>query len=483
DITHAPPNEIAAMGIAQLPGGDAVFPSMTVTENLEAAEWLHPEHPMMSRAEVLELFPALTMRLDEPAANLSGGQQQMLAFAMVLLGSPRVLLIDELSLGLAPAVVEELLPVVQRVADAGVSVILVEQSVNVALTIAERAYFMEKGQIRFSGPTADLLDRPDILRSVFLQGAAAATEPVREGVAREDRGPDGQADGSADSSEEAGSAESGRSPAIDRSQPPILRVHDLTRSFGGIRAVDGVALEVYDREIVGVIGPNGAGKTTMFDLISGFLPADTGEIELEGRPLDGLSAHQRAAAGLGRSFQDARLFPALTVAETLAVALERFIPTRDPVSAALHLPNAYDSEQKTKQRVAELIELMALGDYRNKFIRELSTGTRRMVDLACVVAHRPLVVLLDEPSSGIAQREAEALAPVLRRIRSDMGAALVVIEHDMPLLRSVADRFVALDQGSVLSEGRPDEVLEDPNVVASYLGTTEAVIARSGPAT
>lgn len=127
--------------------------------------------------------------------------------------------------------------------------------------------------------------------------------------------------------------------------------------------------------------------------------------------------------------------------------------------------------------------MMGLGAFRSKFVNELSTGTRRIVDLACVVAHRPLVVLLDEPSSGIAQREAEALAPVIRRIRDEMGCALVVIEHDMALLRSIADRMVALDQGAVVAEGTPDEVLGHPAVVASYLGSDPEALMRSKPTT
>jgi branched-chain amino acid transport system ATP-binding protein len=129
--------------------------------------------------------------------------------------------------------------------------------------------------------------------------------------------------------------------------------------------------------------------------------------------------------------------------------------------------------------VAELVELLGLGAYRSKFVRELSTGTRRVVDLACLLAHRPAVILLDEPSSGIAQRETEALVPMLLRIRDETAASLVVIEHDMPLIRSIADRMVAMDQGAVIAEGDPDEVLTSPRVVDSYLGTSAAAIERS----
>jgi branched-chain amino acid transport system ATP-binding protein len=202
---------------------------------------------------------------------------------------------------------------------------------------------------------------------------------------------------------------------------------------------------------------------------------------LNGLDVTGTGPARRARLGLGRSFQDARLFPAMTVEETIAVALERWVTVSNPLSAALHLPSWFRSERKVGLGVDELIELLSLEAYRTKFIRELSTGSRRVVDLACVVAHRPTVVLLDEPSSGIAQRESEALGPLLIRIRDTLGASLLVIEHDMPLLTGIADRMIALDQGEVLVEGPPDTVLHDPDVIASYLGDTQTAIDRSGP--
>lgn len=452
DVTHAPPHEIAAMGIVQMPGGAGVFGSLTVRENLELAGWTHRRDDAgvaSARAEVLQMFPMLADRLDEPAANLSGGQQQMLALGMSFIMRPRVLLIDELSLGLAPVVVGQMLPIVRRLADDGVTVVLVEQSVNVALTVAERAYFLERGEIRFAGPTAELLERPDILRSVFLSGASAA---VAESAA----------------------------PSAAVGEGVALRTSGVTASFGGIRAVDGVSIEVAEREIVGVIGPNGAGKTTLFDVVSGFTPITAGAIEIGGRDATSASPNARAALGLGRSFQDARLFPELTLRETLSVSLERWVSTRSALAAALYLPPVFDSEQAVRQRVDELVEVLGLGDFERKFVRELSTGTRRIVDLACLVAHRPTVILLDEPTSGLAQREVEALAPVVRRLRDDMGSALLVVEHDIPFVSSVADRLVAMDQGRVVTSGPPAEVLAHPQVVESYLGTSSAAIARSG---
>jgi ABC-type branched-subunit amino acid transport system ATPase component/predicted MFS family arabinose efflux permease len=467
DITHAPPNEIAALGIVQMPGGQGVFGSLTVRENLDLAGWTKRRDQAGVRAatdEALDTFPVLVDRLDDPAANLSGGQQQMLALAMSFVTRPRILLIDELSLGLAPAVVGQLLPIVRRMAADGVTVVLVEQSVNVALTVAERAYFLERGTIRFDGPTEELLARPDLLRSVFLAGAVAPEDgPSTNGS----RPPRDESDRAVDR-------------AVDRSVEPVLSVRELAVTFGGIRAVDGVTFDVFPGEIVGVIGPNGAGKTTVFDLVSGFTPRTAGTIVLHGRDITTTSAAERARLGLGRSFQDARLFPELTVQETLAIAQERFVGTRSVIVAALHLPMAIESEDRVARRTDELIELMGLGDHRHSFVRELSTGTRRVVDLACLVAHRPAVILLDEPTSGIAQREVEALAPVVRRLRDEMGASLVVVEHDIPFVSGVSDRLLALDQGRVIANGPPADVLDHPDVIESYLGTSGAAIARSG---
>jgi len=263
-----------------------------------------------------------------------------------------------------------------------------------------------------------------------------------------------------------------------------LEVQELRKRFGGNSAVNGVSFKLHQGEILGLIGSNGAGKTTILDLISGFTPLDSGRVLLDGTDVTDWSPDLRAQARLGRSFQAATLFPSLTVREVIAVALERHIAMRDPFSLAFQAisPAARLSEMAVQARVEELIELMAIGAFRDKFISELSTGSRRMVDIACSLAHDPKVLLLDEPSSGIAQRETEQLGPLLQRIQQELGASLLVIEHDMPLITSIADRMVALELGAVITEGSPEAVLADPRVVASYLGmdTETSVIQRSG---
>jgi branched-chain amino acid transport system ATP-binding protein len=260
----------------------------------------------------------------------------------------------------------------------------------------------------------------------------------------------------------------------------MLECNAVVKRFGGITAVNDVDLRVRDGEIVGLIGHNGAGKTTLMDCISGFLDIDGGRVTLRGNDVTSWAPHERARGGLGRSFQDALLFPSLTVAETIAVARERHLASRDMFAAALQLPASYESELAVWDKVDELIELMGLEAFREKLTGELSTGSRRIVDLACILAQEPKVLMLDEPSGGVAQKETEALGPLLLRVRDHTGCSVLVIEHDMPLLRSICDRMVALELGAVIADGPPDEVLEHPRVIESYLGTDESTINRSG---
>jgi branched-chain amino acid transport system ATP-binding protein len=262
----------------------------------------------------------------------------------------------------------------------------------------------------------------------------------------------------------------------------VLEAREISVSYGGIRAVDDVSFSVPRGAVLGLIGPNGAGKTTVFDAICGFVQAERGRLFLDGADISKLAPPDRARAGLGRSFQDARLFPSLTVEETLACALERHVRRQDPLSTSLGLPWVRKAERGMMRRVDELIGLMGLSAFRDKFISELSTGSRRIVDLGCVLAYEPVVLLLDEPSSGIAQRETEALGPLLVRVKEATGCTLIVIEHDMPLVTSISDELIALETGRIISRGTPREVTTDPSVVEAYLGTDERIIARSGAA-
>jgi branched-chain amino acid transport system ATP-binding protein len=451
DITHADATVTSRLGIVQVPGGRGIFPSLSVRDNLRVAGWLQRREQIWS-AEAVErvrdLFPVLAARWDEVAGNLSGGEQQMLSLAQAMLARPKLLLVDELSLGLAPRVVDALLEVVADIHRAGTAVIIVEQSVTTALRFAKRAVFMEKGEVRFDGPSSRLLARRDLLRSVFLGRGERAV--------------------SSNGSRVTGAEVKRRSALL--ASDNVLEVREVSKRYGGVTALDGVSVTLHDGQILGVIGPNGAGKTSLFDVICGFQEADTGRVLIGDEDVTSWTPAARAAAGLGRSFQDARLFPSLTVREALAVACERSNNAKAILAAALHLPQVREAEGGIAERVEQIIETLGLDAFANKFVSELSTGSRRIVELGAIVAHEPTVVILDEPSSGIAQREAEALGPLLRRVQAELGASLLVVEHDMALIGSLADHLIALDRGAVIAEGLPKDVLTNELVVDAYLG-------------
>ena len=259
---------------------------------------------------------------------------------------------------------------------------------------------------------------------------------------------------------------------------PLLTAVGLTKRFGGVAAVDDVSLAVAPGEIVGLIGPNGAGKTTLFELLVGFTRPDGGRVLFDGVDVSAHGPENRARAGLIRSFQDAALFPTMTVRETLMVAMERSCPTT-------LLESVLGSKRRERVRMAEADELlgfMGLDAYRDRTIRELSTGTRRITELACMIALGPTLLLLDEPAAGIAQRETEALGVLLRELQRALGVTLVVIEHDIPMIMGMSDRIIAMEAGRVIAEGAPEVVRHDRRVVEAYLGGSIEAIERSGAA-
>ncbi|TDD87322.1 ABC transporter permease subunit [Actinomadura rubrisoli] len=256
----------------------------------------------------------------------------------------------------------------------------------------------------------------------------------------------------------------------------LLEARDLRKSFGGVHAVRGVSFAVRAGETVGLIGPNGAGKTTTFELLGGFTKPDTGRVFLNGEDISKIGPEGRAQRGLIRSFQDAALFPTMTVKETVMLSLERVQPTGF-LTSALGLTLG---ERKKERQARALISAMGLDRYRDKPIQELSTGTRRITEIACLVALQPMCLLLDEPSSGVAQRETEALGHLLAELKRELDLTLVVIEHDIPLIMGISDRIIAMADGDLIAEGPPDVVRAHPQVVDAYLGGSITAIERSG---
>jgi ABC-type branched-subunit amino acid transport system ATPase component/ABC-type branched-subunit amino acid transport system permease subunit len=257
----------------------------------------------------------------------------------------------------------------------------------------------------------------------------------------------------------------------------VLRTTGLTVTFSGLRAVDAVDLRASPGEVVGLIGSNGAGKSTLLNAIGGFVPAH-GRIELLGHDVSHFKAYKRARLGLGRSFQAATLFPELSVREVVELALEARAATSF-WGTLLYLPRSTRLERQRATDAAELIDFLGLGRYADRFVAELSTGTRRIVELAALLAASPSVICLDEPTAGVAQREAEAFGPLITRVQAELEATLVIVEHDLPMILAISHRVYCLEAGAVIAEGTPAEIRSNPLVIASYLGTDDRAIARS----
>lgn len=251
----------------------------------------------------------------------------------------------------------------------------------------------------------------------------------------------------------------------------LLRTRDVTLRFGGIAALDEVDLAVEDKEIVGILGPNGAGKTTLFNTISGFLKPEHGRILFFEDEINHLLPYERVAAGIGRTFQHVRLFRNLTVYENLLVAQHRHLSS-GAFAAMFRLPGWRRDEREAARRVEEILDLVDLRPWKDSHPSQLSYGTTRFLELAAVLSLQPRVLLLDEPASGIQQKEVEALGPMLTRIRDERGCSILLIEHDMGLLLNTSERIYALDFGKVIAEGTPDEVVHNELVLESYLGRT-----------
>jgi branched-chain amino acid transport system ATP-binding protein len=258
-------------------------------------------------------------------------------------------------------------------------------------------------------------------------------------------------------------------PQTRATAPTIFEAHDISISFGGIRAVDGVTFDVKEGEIFAIVGPNGAGKSTIFNLISRIYQPTGGRLLFQGEDITNVAAHTIARRGIARTFQNIELFEHATVLDNLLIG--RHCRAKPNIFAEMLFSGGVRRrELEHREAVEEVIDFLDLANYRDQRISGLPYGVRKVVELARALCAKPKLLLLDEPASGLNTEETEEVAFWIDDIKNDLGITVIMIEHDMSLVSAVSDRVLALNNGRMLALGTPGQVQSDPAVIEAYLG-------------
>ncbi|RMP41797.1 Leucine/isoleucine/valine transporter ATP-binding subunit [Pseudomonas syringae pv. antirrhini] len=250
---------------------------------------------------------------------------------------------------------------------------------------------------------------------------------------------------------------------------PLLQATGLSMRFGGLLAVNGVALTVNKGQVVSMIGPNGAGKTTVFNCLTGFYKPSAGTILLDGEPIQGLAGHQIARKGVVRTFQNVRLFKEMTAVENLLVAQHRHLNTNF-LSGLFKTPAFRRSEREAMDYAEHWLEAVNLREFANRPAGTLAYGQQRRLEIARCMMTRPRILMLDEPAAGLNPRETDDLKALIGVLRNEHDATVLLIEHDMKLVMSISDHIVVINQGTPLADGTPEQIRDNPDVIKAYLG-------------
>ncbi len=254
---------------------------------------------------------------------------------------------------------------------------------------------------------------------------------------------------------------------------PLLKVKNVTKSFGGLTAVSNANIIINSGELVGLIGPNGAGKTTLFNLLTGIYPITSGNIELKydgnKKQLNKLKPHNISKSGLARTFQNIRLFKDLTVLDNVRIAIHQNVKY-GVLSSFFRLPSFYKEEESIQNSAIDLLKIFNLAEKKDELAKNLPYGEQRRLEIARALATRPKLLLLDEPAAGMNPYETAELTKLIEWIRKEFDITILLIEHDMSLVMKICERIYVLDYGTIIASGTPEEVKADKRVIKAYLG-------------